>query len=84
MTPRRVAWHRCATADLTPLVAPGGDLVGMHSADAGRYITFGGGVPLWSMNRVVGGVGVSGGSVAEDVEAANAAQTVFVNVEASS
>ena len=58
--------HRCATGELGEAVSPGGDLVGMNSADDGRYIAFGGGLPLWSDGRVVGGVGVSGGTAAQD------------------
>lgn len=75
--------HRCATDELTELVAPGGDLAGMSSADGGRYIAFGGGLPMWSSSRVVGGVGVTGGSAAQDVEAAHAAHAVFAEAEAS-
>lgn len=70
--------HRVATAELAPLVAPGGDLVGMHSADGGRYVCFGGGLPLWSGDRVVGGVGVSGGTSDEDVACAQAAAALFL------
>jgi uncharacterized protein GlcG (DUF336 family) len=74
--------HRCATHELGDLVAPGGDLVGMNSADGGRYIAFAGGVPLWSGDRVVGGVGVSGGSGEQDLAAATRAAAVFVHAEA--
>jgi len=73
--------HRCSTAELAEAVAPGGDLVGMNSADAGRYIAFGGGLPLWSDDRVVGGVGVSGGTAAQDVAAAEAALAVYREAE---
>ena len=76
--------HRCATDELATAVAPGGDLVGMHSADGGRYIAFGGGLPLWSDGRVVGGVGVSGGTAAQDVAAATAALAAFTTAENAS
>ena len=75
--------HRCATAELSAAIAPGGDLVGMNSADQGRYIAFGGGVPLWSDGRVVGGVGVSGGTSEQDVAAASRAAAVFALAEAA-
>ena len=75
--------HRCATAELSAAIAPGGDLVGMNSADQGRYIAFGGGVPLWSGGRVVGGVGVSGGTSEQDVAAASRAAAVFALAEAA-
>lgn len=69
--------HRVATHELTDLVLPGADLAGMNSADGGRYIAFGGGLPLWDADRVIGGVGVSGGSSEQDVAAASAALAVF-------
>ncbi len=69
--------HRVATHDLTALVQPGAELAGMNSADGGRYIAFGGGLPLWDADRVVGGVGVSGGTCEQDVAAATAALDVF-------
>jgi uncharacterized protein GlcG (DUF336 family) len=75
--------HRAATADLGPLVADGGELVGMNSADGGRYIAFAGGVPLWSRGRVVGGVGVSGGTASQDAAAAAAGAAVFDTLEAA-
>jgi uncharacterized protein GlcG (DUF336 family) len=58
-------------------VAPGGPLAGMSAAAGGRYVCFAGGLPLWSGGRVVGGVGVSGGSADEDLAAATAAAEVF-------
>ena len=69
--------HRVATHELTDLVLPGAELAGMNSADGGRYIAFGGGLPLWDADRVIGGVGVSGGSSEQDVAAASAALAVF-------
>ena len=69
--------HRVATHELTDLVLPGAELAGMNSADGGRYIAFGGGLPLWDADRVIGGVGVSGGSSEQDVAAATAALAVF-------
>lgn len=69
--------HRIATAELTHLVAPGGELAGMHSADGGRYITFAGGLPLWDGDRVVGGIGVSGGTADQDAAAAAAGAAVY-------
>jgi hypothetical protein len=69
--------HRTATDELSDAVAPGGDLVGMHSADHGRYIAFAGGLPLWDGDRVIGGVGVSGGTGAQDRACAEAALAVY-------
>lgn len=75
--------HRCATHELAEAVAPGGELVGMNSADGGRYVAFAGGLPLWSGDRVVGGVGVSGGTAAQDLAAAAAAQALYAEAEAA-
>jgi uncharacterized protein GlcG (DUF336 family) len=76
--------HRCPTDELTELVSPGAALAGMNSADGGRYIAFGGGIPLWSGDRVVGGLGVSGGTAEQDVEAARSALALWTAAEAAS
>jgi uncharacterized protein GlcG (DUF336 family) len=60
------AGNRIATLDLRDLVAPGGDLAGYYAAAGGRFIAFGGGVPLWHDGLVVGAVGVSGASGEQD------------------
>lgn len=69
--------HRIATAELTALAAPGGDLAGLQANGGGRYVVFGGGLPCWRDGRVVGGVGVSGGTAEQDVACARAAAAVF-------
>jgi uncharacterized protein GlcG (DUF336 family) len=74
--------HRAPTHELAPLVAPGGPLAGMQAAAGGRFVCFAGGVPLWSAGRVVGGVGVSGGTAEQDLAAATAAGAVFAGLEA--
>lgn len=70
--------HRIDTAELTSLAAPGGELFGLFANGGGRYVTFAGGVPLWSGDRVVGGVGVSGASGVDDAACARAAAEVWV------
>jgi uncharacterized protein GlcG (DUF336 family) len=69
--------HRTTTGALGELAVPGGELAGLHANGGGRYVVFGGGVPLWSDDRVAGGVGVSGGSVAQDVACAEAAAALW-------
>lgn len=64
--------HRTATAELAPLAEPGGELFGLHAAGRGRYVLFGGGLPVVLDGVVVGGLGVSGGSAEQDVQCAEA------------
>ena len=55
------------TADLFPLVQPGKELFPLMGLSGGRFCSMGGGAPLSSEGERVGGVGVSGGSVEQDV-----------------
>ena len=68
---------KVSTEDLAIAAGPGGDLFGLHVADNSRIVIFGGGIPLVVDGRVVGGVGVSGGSVGQDVICAKAAVEKF-------
>ena len=63
------------TADLVPLVQPGGDLYPLLAVSGGRYSAMGGGVPLPSEGKVIAGVGVSGGTTEEDIAIVEAAMT---------
>jgi uncharacterized protein GlcG (DUF336 family) len=56
------------TADISPLVQPGQDLFPLMGLSGGRFCSMGGGAPLTSEGQLVAGVGVSGGSVAQDVD----------------
>jgi uncharacterized protein GlcG (DUF336 family) len=69
--------HRASTAELGPLTRPGGPLEGMQANGGGRYVVFGGGVPLWSDGRVRAGIGVSGGTAEQDAACAEAAAAVW-------
>jgi uncharacterized protein GlcG (DUF336 family) len=69
--------HRIATGDLTEAAAPGGALAGLAANGGGRYVVFGGGLPCWSGDRVVAAIGVSGGTVEEDVRCARAALGIW-------
>jgi uncharacterized protein GlcG (DUF336 family) len=64
---------KIATHDLAPLAQPGQPLFGIHNADGGRVVIFGGGIPIKVDGRIIGAVGVSGGSVEQDVACASAA-----------
>jgi uncharacterized protein GlcG (DUF336 family) len=69
--------HRIATHELTELAAPGGPLAGLAANGGGRYVVFGGGLPCWAADRVVAGIGVSGGTAEQDVACAQAALTLW-------
>jgi uncharacterized protein GlcG (DUF336 family) len=55
------------TAEISPLVQPGQDLFALMGLSGGRFCSMGGGAPLASEGQPVAGVGVSGGTVAQDV-----------------
>lgn len=59
------------TAALSDLVQPGAELYGLEQLSGGLVI-FGGGIPLEVDGAVVGAIGVSAGSVAQDVAVAEA------------
>jgi uncharacterized protein GlcG (DUF336 family) len=64
--------NRIATHELAVQAAPGGPLFGLHSSAGGRFVIFGGGVPIVDREVVVGGVGVSGAAVEQDTACAQA------------
>ena len=56
------------TADLSPLVQPGQALYPLMGVAGGRFCSMGGGAPLKIDGQLVAGVGISGGTVDQDVE----------------
>jgi uncharacterized protein GlcG (DUF336 family) len=66
--------NKASTQELAVLAAPGGPLFGLHSNAGGRYVIFGGGIPILCDGFVVGGIGVSGGTVEQDVACASAGE----------
>lgn len=65
------------TDEIASAVTPGQPLFGLNTANNGRFITFGGGFPLLAGGNVVGGLGVSGGTVDEDIIVARAALAAY-------
>jgi uncharacterized protein GlcG (DUF336 family) len=61
------------TTDLLPLVQPGQPLYALSTVAAGRFCAMGGGVPLARNGQIIAGVGVSGGTVEQDVAIVEAA-----------
>jgi uncharacterized protein GlcG (DUF336 family) len=66
-----------ATKDLASLSQPNQPLFGIHASNQGRLIIFAGGIPLTNGDEVVGAIGVSGGSVEQDHEVAEAGAAAF-------
>ncbi len=66
-----------STKDLAPLAQPNQPLYGIEAGNQGRLIVFAGGIPLMDGDDVVGAIGVSGGSVEQDHEVADAGVAAF-------
>lgn len=79
------AWTSVAmkmpTADLGQAAGAGKELYGINTTNNGRVVVFGGGIPLWKDGQVIGAVGVSGGSVEQDIQVAQSAVQVFSELE---
>jgi uncharacterized protein GlcG (DUF336 family) len=65
------------TEALGAISQPGEMCYGIHVSNQGKTIIFGGGIPLQYGNRIVGAIGVSGGTVPQDIEVAEAGVEVF-------
>lgn len=58
---------KMSTEDLGKASAPGQSLYGIQFSHGGRIVNFGGGIPLYEGEAIIGAIGVSGGSAEEDV-----------------
>lgn len=58
------------TGSLAKAVQPGAALYGLEATNPGKIVPFGGGYPLYCQGALIGGFGVSGGTVAEDIACA--------------
>lgn len=65
------------TKALGAAAQPGQPLYGIEASNNGRLIIFAGGIPLTAGGQVVGAIGVSGGSVEQDQEVAEAGVAGF-------
>ncbi|MFB9222839.1 GlcG/HbpS family heme-binding protein [Paracoccus cavernae] len=65
------------TKDLGDNSQPGQQFYGIHNSNDGRIMIFAGGIPLRQKGRVVGAVGVSGGSGEQDQSVAEAGAAAF-------
>ena len=69
---------KMSTATLKPLAQPGGSLYGIQFTNGGKIVIFGGGEPHKNREgQIVGGIGVSGGTVAQDTALAAYGKEIF-------
>jgi uncharacterized protein GlcG (DUF336 family) len=66
-----------STQDLAAEAQPGKQFYGIHASNGGRIMIFAGGIPLRRDGKVVGAVGVSGGSGDQDHAVAEAGAAAF-------
>jgi uncharacterized protein GlcG (DUF336 family) len=66
-----------ATKDLAQHSQSGGQFFGIHASNHGRVMIFAGGIPLKRGGKIVGAVGVSGGSGEQDHTVAQAGADGF-------
>ncbi|BHH83718.1 GlcG/HbpS family heme-binding protein [Desulforhopalus sp. 52FAK] len=71
---------RIPTHEVAGIVQTGQSLYGLELTNQGRIVIFGGGYPLKVAGDVVGAIGISGGSVEEDMSVAEAAVTAFAEM----
>ncbi len=72
-----------ATKDLAPHCQSGGQFFGIHASNDGRIMIFAGGIPLKRNGKIVGAIGVSGGSGEQDHAVAEAGAAAFVTSDIS-
>lgn len=66
-----------ATKDLAAHCQSGGQFFGIHTSNDGQIMIFAGGIPLKRNGKVVGAIGVSGGSGEQDHAVAEAGAAAF-------
>jgi len=75
------AWTSVAmqmpTSNLAQSALPGSPAYGINTTNKGKLVILGGGIPIVSDGKIIGGIGVSGGTSAQDTEVANAAVQAF-------
>src|SRR5262249_8365508 len=65
------------TRDLAKHSQSGGQFFGIHASNNGKIMIFAGGIPLKTDGKVVGAIGVSGGSGDQDQAVAEAGAAAF-------
>lgn len=68
---------RSTTEEAAAGILPGQPLYGLQETHPGKFCLFGGGIPIFSNGRCIGALGVSGGTVEQDMEVARYAAEVI-------
>ena len=68
---------RLSTQTVGRMAQPGESLYGIQHIMNSNIVLFGGGLPLLDGKRVIGGVGISGGTVKEDITVAEAVRDIL-------
>lgn len=63
---------KTSTENLANATVPQAELYGLNTTNNGRIVVFGGGIPLVKEGKIIGAIGVSGSSVANDIQVAKA------------
>ena len=61
---------KCPTSALADVTKPGDSLWSLHNSGDGRIVCFGGGYPIEVDGKIIGAIGVSGGTAEEDMAVA--------------
>ena len=69
------------THEYNEICQPGNLAYGIHTSSGGRFSIVGGGFPVVIRNTVVGAIGLSGGTVEQDMECAKAAVRGFLGAK---
>lgn len=71
---------KMSTAKLAKLASPGQPLYGIQHTNEGKIVIFGGGEPLEVDGKIIGALGVSGGTAQQDTDLAAYGKEVFKEV----
>ena len=72
------AGARRPTEEYAAMAGPTGKAFGIHVSNQGRFMIFGGGLPVVVEGQTIGAIGCSSGSVEQDVEVAQAGVDAFL------
>lgn len=73
-----------STKELSEMAQPGEDFYGINVSNDGKIMIFAGGIPLKQGDKVVGAIGVSGGTGKQDQTVAEAGAAFFEQSAAAS